>query len=84
MFVGMEFFKKDQFEGVVSFVYVVMVINDLGKYICLLVVFEFGSEFVQDDELVDRLMEFMCKVVMEKIKSDFMQQGCLMDDFVLY
>jgi hypothetical protein len=84
MSVGMEPFKKDQFEGAVSTVYAATAIDDSGKYICPPAVPEAGSKLAQDDELADRLMELTRKVVTEKTKSDSTQQGCPMDDLVLH
>lgn len=84
MSVGMEPFKKNQFEGAVSAVYAATTIDDSGKYICPPAVPESGSELAQDDELADRLMELTRNVVTEKTKGDSTQQGCPMDDLVLH
>ncbi|KAH8176935.1 short chain dehydrogenase domain-containing protein [Sarocladium implicatum] len=84
MSVGMEPFKKDQFEGAVSIVYAATAIKESGQYICPPAVPEPGSKLAQDDELADRLMELTRKVVTEKTKSDSTQQGCPMDDLVLH
>lgn len=84
MSVGMEPFKKDQFEGAVSTVYAATTIKESGQYICPPAVPEAGSELAQDEALADRLMELTRKVVTEKTSSNSVQQGCPMDDLVLH
>lgn len=84
MSIGMEPFKKDQFEGAVSSVFAATAIKDSGKYICPPAVPEAGSSLAQDDALADRLMDLTRRVVTEKTRSESTQQGCPMDDLVLH
>jgi NAD(P)-dependent dehydrogenase (short-subunit alcohol dehydrogenase family) len=84
MAVGMEPFKKDQFEGAVPTMYVTTVTEKSGEYICPPAVPESGNKLAQDAELADRLMELTRKVVMEKTKSQSADQGCPFDDLVLH
>nr|XP_036579985.1 retinol dehydrogenase 12 [Colletotrichum truncatum]KAF6787741.1 retinol dehydrogenase 12 [Colletotrichum truncatum] len=84
MAVGMEPFKKDQFEGALSAVYAATTIKESGQYICPPAIPEKGSKLAQDDELADRLMELTRKVITEKTKKDSVDQGCPMDDLVLH
>lgn len=84
MSVGMEAFKKDQFEGCVSTVYAATMAENSGNYICPPAVPEPGSEMSQDDALADRLMELTRKTVMEKTKKESADQGCPFDDLVLH
>ncbi|KEY67814.1 hypothetical protein S7711_04124 [Stachybotrys chartarum IBT 7711] len=84
MSVGLEPFKKDQFEGAISTVYAATTIKESGKYICPPAVPEPGSKQSQDDTLADNLMELTRKVVMEKTKRQSADQGCPFDDLVLH
>ncbi|KAL7627282.1 hypothetical protein AAE478_001471 [Parahypoxylon ruwenzoriense] len=67
--VGMEPFKKDQFEGALSTMYAATYTKDSGQYICPPAVPELGSNLAQDYVLADRLMELTWEAVMEKMKS---------------
>lgn len=82
MSVGMEPFKKDQFEGCVSAVFAATVTDKGGQYICPPAVPEPGNKLAQDEELGDRLMELTRKVIVEKTKA--VEQGCPVDDLVLH
>lgn len=84
MAVGMEPFKKDQFQGAVPTVYAVTTTKASGQYICPPAVIEDGSEMSRDDELADRLMELTRKVVMEATKRESADKGCPFDDLVLH
>lgn len=84
MSVGLEAFKKSQFEGAVSTVYAATTIQDSGNYICPPAVPEPGSKQSQDDTLADNLMELTRKTVMEKTKKQSADQGCPFDDLVLH
>lgn len=68
MSVGMEPFKKNQFEGAVSIVYAATVAKEGGQYICPPAVPEPGSKQSQDEELGNRLMELTRKVISEKFE----------------
>ncbi|RWA10410.1 hypothetical protein EKO27_g4694 [Xylaria grammica] len=70
MAIGMEPFKKDQFEGAKPAMYAATVAEDSGQYICSPAVPESGSELAQDDSLADRLMKLTRRILMEKMKSD--------------
>jgi hypothetical protein len=84
MSVGIEPFKKDQFEGAISTVSAATTTEKSGQYICPPAVPEPGSAMAQDAKLADNLMELTRKVVMEKTKRDSADQGCPFDDLVLH
>lgn len=84
MSIGMEPFKKDQFEGAVPTVYAVTVTNESGLYFCPPAVPEKGTAISEDDELADRLMELTRKIIMEKTKRESADKGCPFDDLVLH
>ncbi|KAI1373943.1 NAD(P)-binding protein [Hypoxylon crocopeplum] len=84
MAVGMEPFKKDQFEGAVSTMFAATYTRESGQYICPPAVVEAGSKLTQDDALADALMELTWKVVMEKTKHESVAYGCPLDDLVLH
>lgn len=82
--VGMEPFKKDQFQGAVSSMFAATYTHDSGQYICPPAVVEAGSQLSRDDALADRLMELTWKVVMEKTKHRPVNPGCPLDDLVMH
>ncbi|GKT87465.1 retinol dehydrogenase 12 [Colletotrichum tofieldiae] len=84
MAVGMEPFKKSQWEGAVSMVYAATAIKESGQYICPPAVPEPGSKLAQDDALADQLMELTRQIISEKTKSQSVDKGCPMDDLVLH
>lgn len=84
MSVGLEPFKKDQFEGAISTVYAATTTKESGQYYCPPAVPEPGSKLSQDEALGDRLMELTRKVVMEKTRRESADQGCPFDDLVLH
>lgn len=84
MKIGMEPFKKSQFDGAVSTVYAVTMTDDSGLYICPPAVIEEGSEMSRDEALADRLMELTRKVVKEKTKPESAEKGCPFDDLGLH
>ncbi len=84
MSVGLEPFKKNQFEGAVSTVFAATTTDKSGQYICPPAVPEPGSEMSQDEALADRLMELTRKTVMEKTRRESADQGCPFDDLVLH
>jgi hypothetical protein len=84
MSVGIEPFKKDQFEGAISTVFAATATEKSGQYICPPAVPEPGSVMAQDAKLASNLMELTRKVVMEKTKRDSVDQGCPFDDLVLH
>lgn len=67
MSVGIEPFKKDQFQGAVSAMYAATVTQGSGQYICPPATVEQGSEMFRDDELMERLMTLTRDVLEEKI-----------------
>ncbi|KAI1645988.1 NAD(P)-binding protein [Daldinia loculata] len=83
MAVGLEPFKKDQFQGAVSTMFAATYTGDSGQYICPPAVPEPGSKLAQDDALGDRLMELTWKVVMDKMKSQVVERDCPLDDLVM-
>lgn len=80
----MEPFKKDQFEGALSMMYIATFTDKSGEYICPPAVPEPGSALSQDEALADQLMDLTRKVIMEKTKKDSVDQGCPFDDIVLH
>ena len=84
MAVGMEPFKKDQFEGAVPTMFATTYTKESGQYICPPAVPEMGSKLSQDEALADRLMELTRKVVMQKTKLESVDKGCPFDDLVLH
>jgi NAD(P)-dependent dehydrogenase (short-subunit alcohol dehydrogenase family) len=57
MAVGMEPFKKNQFQGALSATFAATVTDKSGQYICPPAVPELGNELAQDEALADKLME---------------------------
>ncbi|KAI1306912.1 oxidoreductase bli-4 [Xylaria venustula] len=84
MAVGMEPFKKDQFEGAKSAVFAGTVTDESGQYICPPAVPEPGSELSQDESLAERLMRLTREVVMGKMKGKSANQDNTFEDLVLY
>ncbi|KAI3318715.1 retinol dehydrogenase 12 [Xylariaceae sp. AK1471] len=84
MAVGMEPFKKTQFEGAVPAMFAATVTQESGQYICPPAVPEPGSKLAQDDALADRLMELTRKIIVEKTKPESAGQGCPFDDLGLH
>ncbi|TGJ80371.1 hypothetical protein E0Z10_g8390 [Xylaria hypoxylon] len=76
MAIGIEPFKKDQFEGAKPAMFAATVTNDSGQYICPPAVPESGSKLAQDDSLADSLMRLTHQVIMEKMKDDSVDQSC--------
>ncbi|KAI0899577.1 NAD(P)-binding protein [Annulohypoxylon nitens] len=70
MAVGMEPFKKNQFEGAVSTMFASTCARESGQYICPPAVPESGSKLAQDKELADNLMKLTWKVVAEKTDDE--------------
>ncbi|KAI8315317.1 putative oxidoreductase bli-4 [Colletotrichum sp. SAR11_59] len=84
MAVGMEPFKKSQWEGAVSAVFAATAIKESGQYICPPAIPEAGNKLAQDEKLADQLMELTRKIITEKTKSQSVDKGCPMDDLVLH
>lgn len=79
MSVGLEPFKKDQFEGAVSTVFAATTIEKSGCYICPPAVEEAGSELSQDMDLAETLMRTTVQIIREKTKSESEDKGCPFD-----
>jgi hypothetical protein len=84
MSVGLEPFKKNQFEGAKSSVFAATKTTESGQYICPPAIPEPGSKQSQDEALADQLMELTRKVVMDKTRSESAGHGCPFDDLVLH
>lgn len=84
MAVGMEPFKKNQFEGAKPALAAATVTDQSGQYICPPAVPESGSSLSQDDSLAERLMKLTRQVIMEKTKSESADRGCPFDDLVFH
>ena len=76
MSVGMNPFKKTQFEGCVSTMFAATKTEGSGQYICPPAIVEPGSDKANDDALGEQLMELTWKVVKEKTKSTSADKGC--------
>ncbi|MCJ1357931.1 MAG: hypothetical protein MMC33_007927 [Icmadophila ericetorum] len=81
MSVGMEPFKKDQFQGCVSTVFAATTTTKSGDYICPPAILEPGSELAQDVELGERLMKLTRDVIREKTYEDSAAKGCPFKDY---
>ncbi|KAK3680842.1 hypothetical protein B0T22DRAFT_485744 [Podospora appendiculata] len=64
--VGLEPFKKSQFQGAVPTVFAVTMTDQSGQYICAPATVEEGSELAQSDKLGDDLMELTRNLISEK------------------
>ncbi|KAJ0338073.1 hypothetical protein COL154_012764 [Colletotrichum chrysophilum] len=84
MAVGMEPFKKSQWEGAVSAVFAATTIKESGQYICPPAIPEAGNKLAQDEKLADQLMELTRKIITEKTRRQSVDKGCPMDDLVLH
>lgn len=84
MSVLLEPFKKDQFQGAVSMMYIATTTEESGQYVCPPCVPEPGSEQSQDAALGDRLMELTRSLVSDITKRDSKDKGCPFDDIVLH
>ncbi|KAL9082885.1 MAG: hypothetical protein Q9159_006128 [Coniocarpon cinnabarinum] len=69
-------FKKNQFEGCLSMMFVSTFTRRSGEYICPPATPEQGSDLSRDMELAEQLMKLTKEVVMEKTKPDSVDQGC--------
>ncbi|KAI2469982.1 NAD(P)-binding protein [Annulohypoxylon bovei var. microspora] len=74
MAVGMEPFKKDQFEGAVSTMFAATCTEESGQYICPPAVPEPGSKLSQDEILADNLMNLTWKIVTDKTNNDVVHE----------
>lgn len=81
MSVGLEPFKKNQFEGAISTIFAATTTDKSGQYICPPAVPEPGSELSRDENLADNLMKLTRKIIKDKTRPDSVDQGCPMDDF---
>jgi len=81
MSVGLAPFKKDQFQGAISMMYVATAIEKSGRYICPPAVDEPGSEMSQDEDLGERLMKLTREVVMDRTMGESKGKGCPFKDY---
>ena len=81
MSVGLEPFKKNQFEGCVSTVFAATAIEKSGEYICPPAVIEPGSEMARNEQLAENLMKLTREIVTEKTRSESVDKGCPMKDY---
>ena len=81
MSVGMEAFKKDQFQGAVSTVFAATKTEKSGQYICPPAVPEAGSAQSQDEQLGENLMKLTREIVKERTYSDSAAKGCPFQDY---
>ncbi|KAF2688657.1 NAD(P)-binding protein [Lentithecium fluviatile CBS 122367] len=76
MSVGMAPFKKTQFEGCVSTMFLATATKKSGQYVCPPAIVEEGSAMANDDALGERLMDLTWKLVKERTKSTSADKGC--------
>lgn len=76
MSVGVNPFKKTQFEGCVSTMYAATTTQGSGQYICPPAIVEKGSEKSNDEALGEQLMDLTWKIVKEKTKQASAEKGC--------
>ncbi|KAM0354855.1 hypothetical protein ACHAPU_000684 [Fusarium lateritium] len=69
MSIGMEPFKKDQFQGATSSVYAATITDKSGQYICPPAVPEQGNELSQNENLGEQLMELTRKIISDKFEE---------------
>ncbi|KAF5667079.1 putative alcohol dehydrogenase Bli-4 [Fusarium heterosporum] len=69
MSIGMEPFKKDQFQGATSSVYAATITDKSGQYICPPAVPEQGNELSQNENLGEQLMELTRKIISDKFED---------------
>jgi NAD(P)-dependent dehydrogenase (short-subunit alcohol dehydrogenase family) len=81
MSVGMEMFKKDQFEGALSGVFACTKTEESGQYICPPAVPEPGSKMSQDEELMEQCMKLTRELVKEKFGAESVDKGCPLKDY---
>lgn len=67
MAVGMEPFKKDQFEGAKPALFAATVTDKSGEYICPPAVAERGNQLAQDEALAEQLMKLTRQVLADKL-----------------
>jgi NAD(P)-dependent dehydrogenase (short-subunit alcohol dehydrogenase family) len=70
MSVGLQPFKKNQFDGALSTLYAATKIEDSGEYICPPAAREPGSQQSQDEQLGEQLMRLTAQLIKEKIGED--------------
>lgn len=81
MSVGMEPFKKDQFEGAVSSVFACTTTTGSGQYICPPAIVEQGSDLANNEQLAEDLMKLTREIITEKTRSQSVDKGCPMQDY---
>jgi hypothetical protein len=74
MSVGIDPFKKDQFQGAVPTVYAVTTTKNSGEWICPPAIPEPGSDLAQSEELQENLMNLTRKVLSERTKAEAGQE----------
>lgn len=80
MSVGLEPFKKTQFEGAVSTIFAATATTQSGQYICPPAIPEPGSKFSQDENLADDLMELTRNVVLLKMGGQSSKGGDVFEE----
>jgi len=81
MSVGLEPFKKDQFQGAVSALFAATKTTKSGEYICPPATPESGSELAQSVELQENLMRLTREVIKEKTFDDSAAKGFPFKDY---
>jgi NAD(P)-dependent dehydrogenase (short-subunit alcohol dehydrogenase family) len=79
MSVGMQPFKKDQFQGCVSAMFAATKTDRSGEYICPPAIPEKGNSLYQNDNLAENLMALTKSVVKEKMYAESVGRGCSLE-----
>ncbi|KAF2674808.1 NAD(P)-binding protein [Microthyrium microscopicum] len=78
---GMAPFKKDQFEGALSTLYLATVTENSGEYVCPPAIVEEGSKLANNEQLGEQLMTLTKLIVREKAKAESVDKGCPLEAF---
>ncbi|KAJ9658319.1 hypothetical protein H2198_003749 [Neophaeococcomyces mojaviensis] len=81
MSVGMQPFKKDQWEGSASLLFAATATERSGEYICPPAMVEPGSELSRDEALGEQLMKLTREIVKTKFGSESVEKGCPLKDY---
>lgn len=79
MSAAMKPFKKSQWEGAVSKMFVTTKTEKSGEYICPPTIPESGNTLMQKEGLDEALMALMRKIVKEKMYDESVAKGCPME-----
>jgi NAD(P)-dependent dehydrogenase (short-subunit alcohol dehydrogenase family) len=81
MSVGLQPFKKDNFQGAVSTLFAATATQNSGEYICPPAIPEQGSDLARDETLAENLMKLTRDVIKEKTYDQSAAKGCPFRDY---